>query len=136
MAFVRLYTGPDGESHFEDLDIPYDITDLSPDSKTWSSSSLRPGLTQDHSLSGIFTPKTKGVIFGRQQKGPVREIHSTPHRHYYVGVAGMGEIEVGSGEVRRLGPADVWLLEDTRGKGHITRVVEEPWIWVGIMLED
>ena len=135
MAFIRVYTGPDGETHFEDMEIPYEVADLAPDSKTWASSSLRPGLTQDHALSGLYSPKTKGVLFGRQMKGHVPEIKPTGQRHYYIGIAGMGELENGKGEVQRLG-ADVALLEDMTGRGHIARVVEEPWIWVAVMLDE
>ena len=38
-------------------------------------------------------------------------------------LAGQVEIETGDGTIRRFGPGDVMLAEDTAGHGHITRVV-------------
>jgi len=40
-----------------------------------------------------------------------------------VNLTGSVELEVGSGEVRRLGPGSIILAEDTTGQGHISRNV-------------
>jgi hypothetical protein len=40
-------------------------------------------------------------------------------------LSGELEVEVSDGEIRRFGPGSVILVEDTSGKGHVSRVVGE-----------
>ena len=127
MAFVRLYTGPDGESHFEDLDLL-----LEPDDLRKTLGAFSPAVAT--SPSYVVPENTKAVIFSSQSVENAPNYALTKQRHFLITLSGMGEIEVGGGEVRRLEPSDVWLLEDTTGKGHITRIPEKPWGWVAIML--
>ena len=47
----------------------------------------------------------------------------TPRRQFVLGLVGELEVEVSDGEVRRFGPGSVILVEDTSGKGHLSRVV-------------
>jgi hypothetical protein len=49
--------------------------------------------------------------------------HPVPRRQYVITLCGQVEIETGDGTIRRFGPGDVMLAEDTIGHGHITRVV-------------
>ena len=118
MAFVHLYTGSDGESHFEEIDLPFEPADLS--------------------QQGAFITKTSGVSFNRQMSGQAKDFwHLSNVRTYVVFLTGMLEIEVGSGEVRRFGPADVLLEGDMTGRGHKARVVSnEPLISLAIKLAD
>jgi quercetin dioxygenase-like cupin family protein len=44
--------------------------------------------------------------------------HPTPRRQFFAVLRGGMEFEVSDGEVRRVGPGDVVLLEDTTGRGH------------------
>jgi len=46
-----------------------------------------------------------------------------PRRQFLVYIAGEVEAEASDGEVRRLGPASIVLVEDTKGRGHRSRVV-------------
>lgn len=46
-----------------------------------------------------------------------------PKRQYGITLSGHVEIETGDGTIRRFGPGDVMLAEDTTGRGHLTRVV-------------
>ena len=115
MAFVRIYTGPDGESHFEDLGLPFEPADMT--------------------LTGSFKLVAKETSFRRTPAGFFQTYHNAPEKLYLVTIAGMLEIEVGSGEVRRFGPADVSLFEDVTGRGHTGRVASsEPLIDVSISL--
>ena len=117
MAFVRIYTGSDGESHFEDLDLPFEPADLT-----------RPG---------SFKPEAKETSFRRTPAGFSQTYHNPTEKQYVVTLAGMVEIEVGSGEVRRFGPADVSLMEDVTGRGHIGRVIgNEPLVDVAITVAE
>ena len=101
--FVRIFTGPDGESHFEDL------------SSTLAGGDLGP--TQMQSATGIF--------FTRQAPGNLIDWHTAPRRQYVIGVAGEVEIVAGDGSSMRFRPGDVLLAEDLTGRGHTTRVVSD-----------
>jgi quercetin dioxygenase-like cupin family protein len=112
--FVRLYSGADGESHFEDLDprfAPGDNGERSPQQET------------------------AGVSFGRTQPGNFMDWHTAPRRQYVITLAGQVEIGIGDGTVRRFGAGDVMLADDLTGRGHTTRVVgNEPRITLTVPL--
>ncbi len=117
MHIVRIYTGADQRSHFEDLEIALD--DAGPGGRM---SSLQ---------------RAKGVIF-RETTGDYHlDFHTAPRRQYVVNLSGAVEIEVGSGEKRVLGPGAVLLAEDTTGQGHISRAVDgQPRVSLFIPLGD
>lgn len=97
---VRIYTGEDGRSHFEELT----------------------GLLLDPagSREAPWTPVT-GVQFRRSVGETFADFHHAPRRQIVVSLSGEAEVEAGSGEKRRLLPGDVLLAEDTTGQGHISR---------------
>lgn len=101
MQYFRIYAGPDGESHFEDVDV-----------------TLQAGGGQSH-LSEMM-PAT-GIIFRRSAPDQFIDWHTAPRRQFVITLAGEAEVEASDGEVRRIGPGTVMLAEDTTGKGHITR---------------
>lgn len=103
MNYLRIYAGPDGESHFEDVEVP-----------------LQPG-TASSDLSALI-PVT-GVIFRRSRADQYVDFHHAPRRQFVITLSGEAEVEASDGEVRRIGPGTVMLAEDTTGKGHITRGV-------------
>ncbi|MDH4146931.1 MAG: hypothetical protein OEY23_17375 [Acidimicrobiia bacterium] len=103
MQIVRVYTGDDGQSHFEDLDV--DLEDLGARgriSKRW------PG-------SGMQFREVDGDYF--------IDFHTAPRRQLVVNLTGSVEIEVGDGTKRVMGPGTILLAEDTTGQGHISRNV-------------
>lgn len=102
MKIVRLYTGADNESHFEDIDV-----ELSP-VRHMKVSELQPA---------------HGIVFRSAPPTHRSDYHTVPKRQYVITLSGQVEIETGDGTVRRFGPGDVMLAEDTTGRGHITRVV-------------
>jgi hypothetical protein len=97
-SFHRLYSGPDGESHMEELNI-----------------ADHPELTELH--------KAAGIVFKSYPSDYFSDFHRAPRRQYVINVAGENEIELGDGTVYRFGPGHVMLAEDLTGRGHITRVV-------------
>lgn len=112
MNVSRLYTGADGESHLEELDLE-----------------SHPDLTTLHS--------TKGIVFRQSDVGYFSDWHNAPRRQYVITVSGEVEIGLGDGSVHRFGPGHVNLVEDTTGKGHTTRVVgNSPRITATVHLED
>jgi hypothetical protein len=101
VRYFRIYAGPDGESHFEDIGV-----ELSP---TASGSDL-----------SVLYPAT-GVIFRRSPADQFIDWHPAPRRQFVVTLSGEAEVEASDGEVRQIGPGTVMLAEDVTGKGHITR---------------
>lgn len=102
MKIIRLYTGEDNESHFEEIDVPLELKGRNVFSE------LQPA---------------HGVIFRRALAIHSSAYHPAPRRQYVIKLPGQMEIETGDGTIRRFGPGDVMLAEDTTGRGHITRVV-------------
>jgi hypothetical protein len=102
MKIVRLYTGSDNESHFEDIDVELNVAGR------FQASALQPAL---------------GIIFRSAPANHLSDFHPVPKRQYVITLSGQVEIETGDGTVRRFGAGDVMLAEDTTGRGHITRVV-------------
>ena len=103
MRATRIYTGDDGESHFEDFDIPLnDAGDIG-------------------ALSELV--HATGVIFRETDEVYDYTFHNAPRRQFVVMLDGSVDIEIGDGTVRRFTTGDVLLAEDTRGQGHISRAV-------------
>ena len=99
MAFVRVYTGDDGKSHFEELDRQH------PDVEKYLRSS------------------NSTVTFCRRPLGHFEDWHTTPIRTYDMAVSG-GQMETGTADgVRLFGPGDGVMFEDVGGQGHTTRTV-------------
>jgi hypothetical protein len=103
MNVVRIYTGADNQSHFEDLKVPL-------------KSSGKIGFISE-------LTKATGLVF-RETGGDYNyEFHTAPRRQYVVNLEGEVEIEVGDGTKRILRAGDILLAEDTTGQGHISRAV-------------
>jgi len=103
MTIVRIYTGADDRSHFEDAQIPLKST-----GKIGFISELM---------------KATGIVF-RETGGDYNyDFHTAPRRQYVVNLEGEVEIEVGDGTKRILRSGDILLAEDTTGQGHISRAV-------------
>jgi len=98
MGIFRLYSGDDGESHIEELDL-----------------ASHAALTTLHGA--------KGVVFRSTPPGYFSDWHNAPRRQYIITLSGEAEIGLGDGTIHRLGPGDVNMAEDLTGHGHTTRVV-------------
>ena len=105
MRITRIYTGDDGESHFEDLEVP--MTE-------------RP--------YGFITDwlAATGLAYRENHPGQDLGFHVAPRRQLVINLYGAVEIETGHGEVRRFGAGDILLADDLTGRGHISRDVEGP----------
>lgn len=102
MHYFRIYAGPDGTSHFEDVEVEAAVAGSSALSET--------------------VPVT-GLIFRTSAADQYIDWHPAPRRQFVITLSGEAEVEASDGEVRRIGPGTVMLAEDTTGKGHITRAV-------------
>ena len=108
---VKLFTGDDGESHFEDLDM-----------KTWP-------------LEWSITLSGQPVNFKRREPGYFYDWHNESRRQYVITVAGELEAVVSDGTVKRFKSGDILFAEDLEGPGHTTGTVgSEPWVYVSIPL--
>lgn len=115
MAIIRLYTGPDGRSHFEDVEPRFE----------------RRG---DQSESGELILQS-GIVIRRFDPKRSNPWHHAPGRAAVFTLCGGVDIEIGDGTVRRLGPGDVLIAEDLTGQGHVTREVgPEPRVSVFVPL--
>jgi hypothetical protein len=96
MQIVRVYSGADGESHFEDL-------------------------TPDR-LAEVVARVGKGPVnLNRRASPSFSDYHTAPRRQYVVNLSGIAEFETADGSKRRLVPGDVLVAEDLTGHGHIAR---------------
>ena len=90
MKIVRLYTGTDGESHFEDIEVEL--------------KSIR------HMMASELVP-AHGIIFRTAPADHYSPYHPAPKRQYVITLCGQVEIETGDGTIRRFGPGDVMLAQ-------------------------
>jgi quercetin dioxygenase-like cupin family protein len=102
VVVTRLYTGPDGQTHVEDMELKF---------------------TGDPSNQVSQLLKVTGAEIHRAPAGRVNDWHTAPRRQYVITLSGRGEIEITGGRKISLEPGHIELAEDTTGKGHITRAV-------------
>jgi hypothetical protein len=104
MRIHNLYADSDGESHFRDIEVEW--LDGRRDSK------ISRGL-----------PVTE-LIF--RQLPPDYDLgwHPAPRRQYIIYLDTGVEITASDGESRLIAPGEVLLVEDTTGRGHISRAVD------------
>jgi quercetin dioxygenase-like cupin family protein len=117
MAIIRVYTGPDGTSRFEDVQPRFEpLGDKS------ERAELIPG---------------SGIVIRRFDPTRSNPWHHAPGRVAMFTLSGAVDIEIGDGTVHRLGPGDILLAEDRTGQGHVTREVgPEPRVSIFVPLRD
>jgi hypothetical protein len=116
VVMTRLYTGPDGLTHAEEIDVKL----------------TGGGLNE---VSEML--KVTGAEIHRTPPGRVNDWHNAPRRQYVITLSGRGEIEVAGGKKISLEPGHMELAEDLTGKGHITRVVgSEDRVTIQLRLAD
>jgi hypothetical protein len=117
MLVTRIYTGEDAKSHFEELDLPLQVTDLG-------------SMSSPIAVESIFVRDTS-------EAGPeVYDFHVAPRRQFALHLKGRTEIEVAEGERRMFGPGDLLLADDLTGQGHISRQIEGPRLQIFAVLAD
>jgi quercetin dioxygenase-like cupin family protein len=100
VVITRLYTGSDGQTHAEEIEATFTA-----------------GPNEIFKMRGIT-----GAELHRAAPGTVNDWHTAPRRQYVITLSGQGELEVSGGKKIPVGPGHIELVEDTTGKGHITRV--------------
>ena len=97
---TRIYTGADGLSHAEEI-----------------------ALKMIGNGGATEMMKATGAEFSRRPPvaGPANDWHVGPRRQFVITLSGRAEIEVAGGQKVAIGPGQINLIEDTTGKGHITK---------------
>jgi quercetin dioxygenase-like cupin family protein len=103
MAIIRIHTGSDGKSHFEEI-----VPKLESRGDKSETAELIPG---------------SGIVVRRFEATRSNPWHHAPGRYAVFTLSGAVDIEIGDGTVRRLGTGDILIAEDTTGQGHVTREV-------------
>ena len=104
MKITRIYADEQGESHFGQQTYPlHDVGQLGQLSETIAAT---------------------GLILRTNEPGYDYDWHHAPARQFVVLLDGAIEIEVSDGERRVFRGGDIFLVEDTTGKGHRSRSIE------------
>ncbi len=102
---TRVYTDKSGDSRFEDAEI-----ELKEAGEIGFLSELIPA---------------KGIVFREVLPTYDFDFHNAPQRQYIILLDGKIEIETSLGEKRTFGAGEILLMEDTDGKGHKTRNLQD-----------
>lgn len=108
MQYTRLYADLDGLSHFAEGEISLAEIAYAPPAPPYF----------------LSAPEAaKAVAVTEIPPGWVGDWHPSPKLQWWFQLAGEVEVEVSDGEKRRFVAGDIVRVEDTHGRGHITRVV-------------
>ena len=99
MGTFRLYTGPDGQSHIERIDLAHH--------PEWA--------------KGLATTQ---ISFREDPAGRFIDWHPAPRRQYIINLDAGVQITASDGESRRIGAGEVILVEDIWGKGHLSKALD------------
>jgi hypothetical protein len=99
----NIYCDTNGESHWRDVTIEYE--DEGPGGKTTA-----------HQFAN-------GIIFRQTQAEHDRPWHPAPRRQYIINLDAGVELTASDGESRKIGKGEVILVEDTSGKGHLSKSI-------------
>ena len=106
VKYHRIYADAQGGSHFDTVTIEQSLASGAPPAAPFYVSGDKPA------------SKYRFYTF---QPGWIGDWHPCPARQFLALMSGAVEMETTDGTVRKLGPGDLVLLEDTSGKGHVTR---------------
>ncbi len=110
MGTHRLYTGDDGQSHIEAIDLTH-----------------KPDWTAPQAATTI--------VFRTDPVGKFQDWHPAPKRQFVIILSGQLEIGLGDGTKHVFGAGDARLVEDTTGQGHTTAVYgDQPCVLATIPL--
>jgi hypothetical protein len=100
---IRIYADRDGNSHLEEHPIG--------------------AVMARNALQSLPVDPTQ-MLIRQYQPRYVNSWHVTPARQFAIALYGSLESEVSGGVTRTMGTGQLVFLEDTHGKGHITRMRE------------
>jgi hypothetical protein len=107
MKCLRVYADESGESHFSEMEI------------AMSESPARPGRTMSTPAAAVH------IQFLTVSSKLYADWHPAPARQFVISLDSTIEIETSDGERRKVLPPSVVFVEDTWGKGHKTRSLDD-----------
>jgi hypothetical protein len=117
LGVTRMYTGADGLSHVEQVNVKFSPVAGSP-ATTEQSESV----------------KVASSYIVRVAPGVVEGWHNADARRYVIPISGRAEVEVSGGQKFSAEPGRIYIAEDLTGKGHTFRVVGGD-DWVALFIE-
>ena len=104
MRIHNIYTDAKGESHFRDIEVEW----------------------VEESPSGKLSKRlpATGIIFRQVPSTYDLDWHPAPRRQYIINLDAPARITASDGESRVIGAGEVILVEDTTGKGHLSKAVD------------
>jgi hypothetical protein len=104
MRIHNLYEDADGISHFRDVEIAW--------------------VEQRHSSKLSAKLPASGIIFRETSGDYDLDWHPAPRCQYIINLDAGVQITASDGETRIIGAGEVLLVEDTTGKGHLSKAVD------------
>jgi len=104
MRIHNLYVDDKGETHFRDIEVE------------WAEEGPAGKLTKPQ--------KATSIIFRQVQPTYDLDWHPAPRRQYIINLDAGVQITASDGEVRTIGAGEVFLVEDTSGKGHLSKALD------------
>lgn len=105
MKIPRLSVDEQGETHFGEMEIALE------------------NLSEVGAISNRI-PVT-GLYFRKTLPSYSLDWHNAPRRQYIVNLDAAVEITASDGETRVIGTGEVFFVEDTTGKGHLSKAVDD-----------
>ena len=100
MKFVRVYTGPDNESHTEVIEPPF----------------------SDRDGARTEAETATAITFAHRPDGSFIDFHPAPRLQYVLYLTASVELGLGDGGEVLMEPGDVLRAEDTTGHGHTSTI--------------
>ena len=107
MKYIRVYSDPAGDSHFEEVEVELKSIDVAPPAPPVNVATAMP---------------SERIMLMSFPQGWYGDWHPAPRRQFYIQLSGELELRVSDGGIRTFAAGTVFLLEDLSGKGHMTRV--------------
>jgi len=104
---IHIYADAKGESHFGDTTIDMTSVDFAPPAPAVDLSEIRDA----------------GFGFVQAPVGWFGDWHPAPRKQIMCILSGSLEVQVSDGEHRTIVSGNIVLVEDTTGKGHVTRAL-------------
>jgi len=103
MRIHNLYVDASGETHFRDIEVEW---------------------VEERNFSKLSARlPASGIIFRETSADYDLDWHPAPRRQYIINLDGGVKITASDGESRIIGAGEVLLVEDTSGKGHLSKSV-------------
>jgi uncharacterized cupin superfamily protein len=103
MRIHNIYVDDNGETHWRDIEVE------------WVEERNGSKLSKRLPATGIFFRETGGDYD--------LSWHPAPRRQYIINLDGGVQITASDGEARQIGAGEVILVEDVRGKGHLSKSI-------------